>query len=68
MFGLCLTYLVILVLLYKGSTDLVQMEDADIFFIRSDQMKWGIIFMAVILIMGTMFDLYFSLAIRTHYL
>ncbi len=31
-------------------------------------MKWGIILLAVILIVGTMFDLYFSLAVRTFYL
>jgi len=31
-------------------------------------MKWGIILLAVILILGTMLDLYFSLAIRTFYL
>lgn len=31
-------------------------------------MKWGIILIAVILILGTMFDLYFSLTVRTYYL
>ena len=33
-----------------------------------DRMKWGIILLAVILIVGTILDLYFSLAVRTFYL
>lgn len=37
-------------------------------FIQSDKMKWGIILLAVILIIGTMIDLYFSLSVRTFYL
>ena len=37
-------------------------------FIKSNQMKWGIILLAIILIAGTMLDLYFSLAVRTFYL
>lgn len=44
------------------------MSDEDLIFIREDQMKWGIILLAVILVLGTMFDLYFSLAVRTLYL
>jgi hypothetical protein len=68
MFGLCMTHLVILTLLYKGASDIVQMSDEDLLFIRSDHMKWGIIVLAVILIVGTMFDLYFSLTVRTYYL
>jgi hypothetical protein len=44
------------------------MSDIDLEFIRSDQMKWGIIILAIILILGTMFDLYFSLTVRTYYL
>ena len=44
------------------------MSDLDIAFIRSDAMKWGIIFIVMILIMGTMLDLYFSLVVRTFYL
>jgi len=31
-------------------------------------MKWGIIMLAIILIVGTMLDLYMSLAVRTFYL
>ncbi len=31
-------------------------------------MKWGIIILAVILIMGTILDLYFSISVRTFYL
>lgn len=44
------------------------MSDEDIEFIRSDDMKWGVIILAVMLILGTMFDLYFSLTVRTYYL
>ena len=60
--------LIILVVLFKGNSNLLKMTDVDITFIRSDQMKWGIIIIAVILIMGTMVDLYFSLVVRTFYL
>jgi hypothetical protein len=44
------------------------MSDEDLEFIRSDEMKWGVIILAVTLILGTMFDLYFSLTVRTYYL
>lgn len=68
MFGLCLSFLVILVLLYKGSTNIVELTEPDGEFLRSDSMKWVIIMLAVILVIGTMFDLYFSLVVRTFYL
>lgn len=44
------------------------MSEEDASFMQCEQMKWGIILLAVILILGTMFDLYFSLAVRTYYL
>jgi len=31
-------------------------------------MKWGIIFLSVVLVAGTLIDLYFSLVVRTYYL
>ncbi len=68
MFGLCISMLILLVLLYKGTQTLVKMTDNDINFMKSDKMKWGIIILALILIVGTMIDLYFSLTLRTFYL
>jgi len=68
MFGFCLSYLVTLVLLYKGSSNIVALTDIDSTFLHSDPMKWAIIFLAMILIFGTMVDLYLSLVIRTYYL
>lgn len=46
----------------------MEMSEEDLEFIRSDDMKWGVIILAVTLILGTMFDLYFSLTVRTYYL
>lgn len=68
MFGLSMSMLIVLIVLYKGNSNLMKMSEIDITFIRSDQMKWGIIIIAIILILGTMFDLYFSLVVRTFYL
>jgi hypothetical protein len=68
MFALSMSLLIILVLMYKGTTTLIQLTDVDISFIKSEKMKWGIILLALILILGTMLDLYFSLAVRTFYL
>jgi len=59
---------IVLIVLYKGTSNLMKMTEIDITFIRSDQMKWGIIIIAIILIVGTMLDLYFSLVLRTFYL
>lgn len=60
--------IVILVLLYKGTSQIVVLSDQDQAFLTSDQYKWGIILLAIVLVLGTMFDLYFSLAVRTLYL
>ncbi len=68
MFGFCLSYLVTLVLLYKGSSNITALTFTDIIFLHSDPMKWAIIFLALILIFGTMIDLYLSLVVRTYYL
>ena len=68
MFALSMSLLIILVLMYKGTNSLVQMTQTDMDFIKGDRMKWGIILLALILIVGTMIDLYFSLAVRTFYL
>jgi len=68
MFALSMSLLIILVLMYKGSNSLIQLTQTDLAFIKGDRMKWGIILLAVILIVGTILDLYFSLAVRTFYL
>lgn len=68
MFGLSMSMLIVLIVLYKGDSNLMKMTEVDITFLRSDQMKWGIIILAIILILGTMLDLYFSLVLRTFYL
>ena len=68
MFALSMSLLIILVLMYKGSNSLIQLTQTDQAFIKGDRMKWGIILLAVILIVGTILDLYFSLAVRTFYL
>jgi hypothetical protein len=68
MFGLSMSMFIVLIVLYKGTSNLMKMTEIDITFIRSDQMKWGIIIIAIILIVGTMLDLYFSLVLRTFYL
>ena len=68
MFALSMSLLIILVLMYKGTNSLIQMTQTDMDFIKGDRMKWGIILLALILIVGTMIDLYFSLAVRTFYL
>jgi len=68
MFGLTMSLFIVLIVLYKGTSNLMKMTEIDINFIRSDQMKWGIIIIAIILIIGTMLDLYFSLVVRTFYL
>jgi len=68
MFALSMSLLIILVLMYKGTSSLVKLTETDMDFIKSNQMKWGIIMLALILIAGTMLDLYFSLAVRTFYL
>jgi hypothetical protein len=68
MFGLSLSKFIILIILYRGNSNLMKMSETDLNFIRSDQMKWGIIIIAIILILGTMLDLYFSLVVRTFYL
>ena len=68
MFALSMSLLIVLVLMYKGTSSLILLSETDQSFIKSDQMKWGIILLAVILILGTMIDLYFSLAVRTFYL
>ena len=67
MFILYLIVLVILILLYKG-TQVVKLTVADSTFIASDIMKWTVILLAIVLVVGTLFDLYFSLAVRTFYL
>lgn len=67
MFILYLIVLVILILLYKG-TEVVALTTEDLAFIASDIMKWTVILLAIILVVGTLFDLYFSLAVRTFYL
>ncbi len=68
MFGLSMSMAIVLIVLYKGDSNLMKMSEVDIAFIRSDRMKWGIIILAIILILGTMIDLYFSLVLRTFYL
>lgn len=68
MFGLSMSMAIVLIVLYKGDSNLMKMSEVDIAFIRSDRMKWGIILLAIILILGTMIDLYFSLVLRTFYL
>ncbi len=68
MFGLSMSMAIVLIVLYKGDSNLMKMSEIDITFIRSDRMKWGIILIAIILILGTMIDLYFSLVLRTFYL
>ena len=67
-FGFTMALMSILVMLYQGSSNIVAMTDGDLLFIQSDQMKWGIIMVSVILIAGTLIDLYFSLVVRTYYL
>ena len=37
-------------------------------FLNSEEMKWGIILLAMSVVVSTLFDLYFSLTIRTFYL
>ena len=66
-FLLCLIYLILIISLYKGSTLFNESTD-DIDFILSDQIKWMIILLAICLVAGTLFDLYYSLAIRTYYM
>ena len=68
MYGLSMSMAIVLIVLYKGDSNLMKMSEIDITFIRSDRMKWGIILIAIILILGTMIDLYFSLVLRTFYL
>lgn len=67
LFGLSLCLLVLLILAYKGS-DTFTLTLADMAFLASDEMKWGIILLAMSVVVSTLFDLYFSLAIRTFYL
>ncbi len=67
LFGLSLCILILLILAYKGSeTFTLTLEDMA--FLASDEMKWGIILLAMSVVVSTLFDLYFSLAIRTFYL
>lgn len=67
LFALSLAILVILILLYKG-TQVFTTTDNDNNFLASNEMKWTIILLAIMVVISTLFDLYFSLAIRTFYL
>lgn len=67
LFALYLTLLILIIALYKGSIIFEETED-DINFILSDAMKWLIILLAIGLVVGTLFDLYYSLGVRTYYM
>lgn len=67
LFVLSIIILVLLILFYKG-TEIFEIQVEDAIFLASDAMKWTIILLAISVVVMTLFDLYFSLAVRTFYL
>lgn len=67
LFIMSLVALILLILLYKG-TEVFEITEEDAEFLESNEMKWCIILLAILVVISTLFDLYFSLAIRTFYL